>query len=117
MMDERFSELERKPDAKFLGAGVGNSDLSRDVSTCKMARPLLGDDSRVILATTPQKADIKIPSERDLQAALTAATSVRVTPWTDTSATRPLMERAPVGGALASRRAIDDIGVTVVRFA
>ena len=24
MMDERFSELERKPDAKFLGAGVGN---------------------------------------------------------------------------------------------
>jgi len=215
MMDERFSELERKPDAKFLGAGVGNSDLSRDVSTftmaaqvqdgkledgvgvlgteamrvrefgfsaselerakkwmaafyerayterdksesgsfaqeyisyflndepspgiayeyrlvqqllptiteadaSTMARSLLGDDSRVILATTPQKADIKIPSERDLQAALTAATSVRVAPWTDTSATRALMERAPVGGALASRRTIDDIGVTVVRFA
>src|SRR5206468_12484306 len=42
---------------------------------------------------------------------------VRVTPWTDTAATRGLMERAPTGGTVASRRTIDDIGVTVVRFA
>ena len=36
MMDERFSELERKPDAKFLRAGAGNSALSRDVATFEM---------------------------------------------------------------------------------
>ncbi len=214
MMDERFNELERKPDAKFLGAGVGNGSLSRDVSSFTMgaqvqdgkledgvgvlatealrvrefgfngseldrakkwmaafyerayterdktesgsfaseyisyflndepspgieyeyklvqqllptitesdaanlARALLGDDSRVILATTPQKSGIKIPTEAELQTALTAAASVRVTPWVDTSATRALMEHAPTGGAVSSRRMLDDVGVTIVKF-
>ncbi len=215
MMDERFSELERKPDAKFLGAGVSNGGLSRDVSTFTMAarvqdgkladglgalavealrvrefgfngteldrakqwmsasydraynerdktesasfaqeyvsyflndepspgivyeyqlvkqllpgireadastlaRSLLGDDSRVILATSPQKPDITIPTEAELKAAIASATSGRVTPWTDTSATRGLMEHPPASGAVVSRRSIDNVGVTVVRFA
>ncbi|MGH9143807.1 MAG: M16 family metallopeptidase, partial [Vicinamibacterales bacterium] len=215
MMDERFSELERKPDAKFLGAGVGNSRLSRDVSTFTMAahvqdgrledglgvlaaealrvrefgfsgteldrakqwmaafyerayserdktesgsfaqeyisyflndepspgiayeyalvkqllptitdadastlaRSLLGDDSRVILATSPEKTGIKIPSEAELQSAIATATASRVTPWTDSGATRPLMEHAPAAGAISSRRSLDHVGVTVVRFA
>jgi zinc protease len=214
MMDERFSELERKPDAKFLGAGVSGSGLSRDVSTftmsaqvqdgkledgigvlatealrvrefgfsasefdrakqwmaafyerayserdkgesgayaqeylnyfledepspgieyeyrlvkqllptiteadaSTMARTLLGDDSRVILATSPQKAGIKVPTEAELQAALTTATSTRVTPWADTAMTRALMERAPTAGTIVSRRTLDDLGVTIVRL-
>ena len=57
-----------------------------DAST--MARSLLGDDSRVILATSPQKAGIKVPTEAELQAAIAAATAARVTPWADTGATR-----------------------------
>ncbi len=215
MMDERFSALERKPDAKFLGAGVGNGGLSRDVSTFTMgahvqdgsledglgvlavealrvrefgfsgteldrakqwmaafyqrayserdktesgsfaqeyisyflndepspgiayeyalvkqllptiteadastlARSLLGDDSRVILATSPEKTGIRIPSEAELQSAIATATASRVTPWTDSGATRPLMEHAPAAGAIASRRSLDNVGVTVVRFA
>jgi zinc protease len=215
MMDERFSELERKPDAKFLGAGVGNGSLSRDVSTftmaarvqdgkledglgvlavealrvrefgftgteldrakqwmaafyerayserektdsgsfaqeyisyflndepspgiayeyqlvkqllptiteadaSTMARSLLGDDSRVILATSPQKPGIKIPTEAELQSAIAAATATRVTPWSDTSATRALMEDPPAAGTVSSRRSMDNVGVTVVRFA
>jgi zinc protease len=214
MIDDRFSELERKPDAKFLAAGVGGGGLSRDVSTFQMtaqvqdgkledgigvlateamrvkefgfsaselerakqwlaafyqrayserdktesgsfaqeyvnhfleaepspgieyeyklvqqllptitdadasamARSLLGDDSRVILATSPQKAGIKVPTETELQAALAAATATRVTPWTDTATTRALMERVPSAGAIASRRTLDDLGITIVRF-
>jgi zinc protease len=214
MMDERFSELERKPDAKFLGAGVSGGGLSRDVATftmsaqvqdgkledgigvlatealrvrefgfsasefdrakqwmaafyerayserdkgesgsyaqeylnyflegepspgieyeyrlvkqllptiteadaSTMARSLLVDDSRVILATSPQKAGIKVPTEAELQAALTAATSTRVTPWAETAMTRALMERAPTGGTVVSRRTLDDLGVTIVRL-
>ena len=45
MIDDRFNELERKPDAKFLGAGVGNGGLSRDVSTFTMAAPV--QDGRI----------------------------------------------------------------------
>jgi zinc protease len=215
VMDERFNELERKPDAKFLSAGAGNSALSRDVATFDMqasvedgkledgvgvltteamrvrefgfgaseierakawmkafyehaytdrektesgsfaqeyisyflndepspgieyeyklvqqllptiadtdasslARSLLKDDSRVILATMPQKSGLKVPTEADLQAAIAAAAAARVTPWTDTSATRALMEKTPSGGSVVSRRSLDDLGVTIVKFA
>jgi zinc protease len=215
IMDERFNELERKPDAKFLSAGAGNSALSRDVATFDMqasvedgkledgvgvltteamrvrefgfgaseierakawmkafyehaytdrektesgsfaqeyisyflndepspgieyeyqlvqqllptiadtdasnlARSLLKDDSRVILATMPQKSGLKVPTEADLQAAIAAAAAARVTPWTDTSATRALMEKTPSGGSVVSRRSLDDLGVTIVKFA
>jgi len=214
IMTERFSELERKPDAKFLSAGVGNSTLSRDVATFTMAaqvqdgkledgigvlatealrvrefgftpaevaraktwmaafyerayterdktdsgsfareyvgyfldgepspgidyehklvqqllptitdadvatlaRSLLGDDSRVILATMPQKSGAKVPTEAELLAALAAATSTRVTPWTDTASTRALLENPPAAAAVTSQRTLDDVGVTIVRF-
>jgi zinc protease len=215
IMDERFNELERRPDAKFLNAGVGGGSLSRDVATFSMgasvqdgkiedgvtalveeanrvkefgfsrseveraklwmlaffqrayaerdktesgsyaseyvryflnaepspgiayeyrlvqqvlptiseaevsamAKSLLTDDSRVILATSPQKSGIRIPTEAELQTALTAANTVRVTPWTDTTTTRALMEHAPAAAAISSQRPIEDLGVTVVRFA
>jgi len=214
IMDERFAELERKPDAKILGGGVSGGDLSRDVSTFSMtarvedgrleegigvlatealrvrefgfsaseverakkwmessferaynerdksenasfaqeyvsyflegepspgieyeyrlakqllptitqadastmARSLLGDESRVILATSPQKSGVKVPTDADLQAALAAAASTRVTAWSDTETTRPLMERSPSGGTVSSRRTLDELGVTVARL-
>ena len=54
-----------------------------DADASTMARSLLGDDSRVILATSPQKAGIKIPTEAELQAALADGGDRRaVTPWT-----------------------------------
>ena len=214
MMDERFGELQRKADAKILGAGVNFGNLSQEVATFSMgaavadgkledgiallaveakrarefgftaseldrakkaitasyargyserdktespsfaaeyirnfliqepspgieyeyriiqqflpgvtvpdasqlAKSLLSDDSRVILAVSPQKAGIRIPTETELQAALTSASATTVTAWIDTSATRALMERAPTPGSVDSRRTLDDVGVTVVKF-
>jgi len=82
-----------------------------------MAKGLLNDDSRVILATSPQKPGIKIPTDAELQAAMVAANSVRVTPWTDTTPTKGLMEHAPTAGVIGDRRALDDsLGITVVKF-
>ena len=204
MMDERFSELERKPDAKFLGAGVGNGTLSKrrvdlhhggagrgrhssrtasarspsrrcacassasaapnstarsngwppstsarttsatrpradrsrrntsatssttsrarasptSTSSCKQLLPTITRVRRVdagaLAARTTtagsswrpcrRKPGIKVPTEAELQAAIAAATAARVTPWTDTGATRALMEHAPTPGAVASRR-------------
>jgi zinc protease len=88
-----------------------------DTEVSAMAKSLLTDDSRVILATSPQKPGIRIPSDADLQTALTNASRVRVTPWVDSTASRTLMEHAPAAGAVASRRSLDDLGITVVRFA
>jgi zinc protease len=214
MIDDRFGELARKPDAKFLGAGASNGALSRTVASftmsasvadgkledgvgvlateakrvrefgfsasevdrtkkwmaafyerayaerdktesgafadeylrhfledepspgieyeyklvqqllpgisvnevSAMAKSLLVDNSRVILAVSPQKPDIRIPSDTQLQAALTAASAAPVAEWVDTTSTRELMEHAPSAGTVASRRTLDPLGVTIVTF-
>jgi zinc protease len=214
MIDERFDELTRRPDARFLGAGAGNGTLSRSVDTFTMGATtqdgkieeglsaltveakrlrefgfsaseidrakrwmaafyerayterdksespsfaqeylsyflnnepspgieyeyrlvqqllptmtaaeasamistLLGDDSRVVLATAPQKEGVHVPTDAELQAALTAASAVAVTAWNDTTANRTLMESAPTPGTVVSRRTLDDVGVTIVKL-
>src|SRR6185436_15531220 len=44
-----------------------------------MAKALLVDTSRVILAVSPQKPDVRVPTDTELQAALTAANAAPVT--------------------------------------
>ena len=80
-------------------------------------RALLADEGRVVLAVSPQKAGVSAPSEASLQATLAAAEAVAVTAWADTTTTRALMEAPPPVAAVSSRRELQNIGVTVVRFA
>ena len=81
------------------------------------ARTLLGSESLVLLATSPERANIAVPSEGDLRESLEAADDVAVTPWNETTLTRDLMEAKPAPAAIASRREVPDVGVTIVRFA
>lgn len=74
---------------------------------------LTGGSGDVILAVMPQKESVKLPQEADLRAALAAADRVAVTPWTDTTTTRALIEKAPVPGTVVARRELPDLGVTV----
>src|SRR5262245_10729229 len=198
MIDERFAELARKPDAKFLGAGASNSGLSKKVATFSMdaavedgkledgvsvlateakrlreygfttaemdrakkwmaafyeraynerdktesgsyaqeyidnfledepspgiayeyrlvqqllpgitvneasalVKSLLVDNSRVILATSPQKPNIRIPTDSQLQAALTVANAAPVEAWTEAAVASSLMETPPDSGTV-----------------
>jgi hypothetical protein len=61
--------------------------------TSALARALLADEGRVVLATAPQKAGVSIPSDGDLRTALIAADRVAVTAWKDATSTRALIER------------------------
>jgi zinc protease len=81
------------------------------------AKSLLTDESRVVLAVSPQKPGIRAPTEDEARAALTSADAVAVTAWNDTSATRELIEHKPEPAAVASTRTVADVDVTVVRFA
>jgi zinc protease len=83
--------------------------------TASVSRSLLADDSRVVLATAPQKAPP--PSEDDIRKTLTAVESTDVTPWNDTTTTRELVERKPEPAAVTSTRTVDEVGLTIVRFA
>ena len=82
----------------------------------KEARQLIGGNSRVILAVSPQKPDLKIPTDTELLAAVKAADAVAVTAWNDAAAARELMAKIPEPGKVAERREIPELGVTVVRF-
>src|SRR5436190_1044315 len=82
-----------------------------------VTKTLVGDDNRVILAVTPQKPTVRVPTDADLLGAWRSASAATVTAWTDTTTTRSLMERAPTPGAVKDRRAINDLGITVVTFA
>ena len=82
-----------------------------------LGKSLLADESRVILATSPQKADIAVPSDDALKKALADAEAVAVTPWKDTTVTRELLESKPDPAAVVSTRKVDEIGLTIVKFA
>jgi zinc protease len=80
------------------------------------AKAMFADTSRVILAVSPQKADVKVPTEAQLKAAVASADAVAVTAWADTASSAALVEKLPDPGTVASRREIPELGVTVVRF-
>jgi zinc protease len=82
-----------------------------------LARSRLTDQGRIVLAVQPDKPGVAAPSEEDLRTAITAADKVAVTPWSDTTTTRALVEKIPEPARVESRREIANVGVTVVRFA
>jgi zinc protease len=80
------------------------------------AKALFGNTSRVVLAVSPQKPGLAVPTDAELRAVVSEAAKVAVTPWADAAATRALMERAPDPGAVKDRRELPGLGVTVVQF-
>jgi zinc protease len=81
-----------------------------------MARGLLAEGSTVVLAVSPQKPDIAIPTADQLVADLESVETAPVTPWTETTIRQELLEKKPAPGAVASRREIPELGVTIVKF-
>ena len=84
--------------------------------TTEVAKRLLGDANGAVLAVSPEKSNIHVPSQADLRAALTSAEKTAVTPWTDTTATGALMAEKPKPGTVVSRQSILELGVTIVRL-
>ena len=80
------------------------------------ARDLFADASRVVLAVSPEKPGLVVPTEAELRAALQRAESVAVAAWNDAVSGRELMETAPAPGIVKERREIPELGVTVVTF-
>jgi zinc protease len=90
--------------------GIGVTDITA------AARSMFDDQSRVILAVSPQKEGLAVPSEADMHAAVATAADVAVTAWNDAATATALMDKAPEAGAVTSSRDIPELGVTVVRF-
>jgi zinc protease len=78
------------------------------------AREFITDGNRVVIATAPEKPELKPVTETALNNALRTGLAASVTPWRDEVAGRELLARAPTPGAVKARREIPEIGVTVL---
>ncbi|HEX6465340.1 MAG TPA: insulinase family protein [Vicinamibacterales bacterium] len=83
--------------------------------TAAVSRMLMAADARVVLATAPEKAGA--PPEEDIRKTLAGVESTDVTPWNDTTATRELIEHKPEPAAVVSTKTVEEVGLTIVRFA
>jgi zinc protease len=102
-------EYEYRLVQQVLG-GITRAEISA------LAAERLADSSRVVLAVSPQKAGVTLPTDDDLRKALAEGEAATVTAWTEDAATKPLMENKPAPGTVTARETRADIGVTIVKF-
>jgi zinc protease len=82
--------------------------------TSAMARQLVSEQNRVVIATSPQKAGLAAVSQAQLQTALRSGEQQQVTAWKDEVSGRELLAQKPKPGTITARREIPEIGVTVL---
>ena len=79
-----------------------------------LARELVRDDNRVVVAVAPEKAGVEAPTDERLRAALDRAAAAPIEAYSDGTAGRTLVAEAPVPGTVTARRDVPEIGVTVL---
>lgn len=82
-----------------------------------LADTLISTRNRVVLADGPDKPGIVMPTEGELRATLDRQASVKPAAWVEQGSALVLMDKRPAPGKMVSKRTIDSLGVTVVKFA
>jgi zinc protease len=78
------------------------------------ARALLQEDSRVVLATAPEKADITLPTEAEIRAVLADAGKAAIEGWQETAIRKDLIATPPTPGKVVASRRIEELQTTVL---
>jgi zinc protease len=82
----------------------------------RLARELITDQNRVILANGPEKAGAPLPTEQALAATFAQVRGKPVAAYVDNVSTTPLLANAPRAGRVVSERRMDAIGTTEWRL-
>src|SRR5437867_7340940 len=69
-------------------------------------------NNRVIVVTAPDAGGVVLPDERQLAAAVSAASANRLTPYVDTAAGQTLMGSKPAAGAIVNTTENPEAGIT-----
>ena len=78
------------------------------------ARKLVHDDNRVVVVVAPEKKEAPIPTEAALRTAMAKAEKAPIEAYTDALAGRDLVEKPPAPGKVTARRAVAEVGATVL---
>jgi zinc protease len=79
----------------------------------KLASNWISDENRVIIAQSPQKDSLKIPTREELLAVFDRASKTQVTAYTENLSTDALLDKIPAGGKVVSSKSIPTVGVTL----
>ena len=79
-----------------------------------MARGLVTEGNRVVLAVAPEKKDGPPPTVDSLRAAMARGDAAAIEPWRDATEGRTLVENPPAGGRVTATRRIEALGATVL---
>ena len=82
--------------------------------TAALARELVTEANRVVIAVAPDKKGVTPPTEAALRDALRVGAAATLTAWRDDSTGKVLMATRPAAGSITGRRQIAEIGVTVL---
>jgi zinc protease len=77
-----------------------------------MARKWITDENRVLIAQSPIKEGVTVPTERDMLAVFDRAAKVPLTAYVETLSDEALLAKVPAPGKVVSERAITSIGAT-----
>ena len=69
-------------------------------------------DNRLVIVAAPEAAGVVLPDERQLAAAVSAATANRLTAYVDTAAGQTLMESKPAAGTIVKTTEHPEAGIT-----
>jgi zinc protease len=85
-----------------------------DQEVSARARSLITDTGRVVLAVSPDKAGVTVPTEAALRSTLSAVLARSIDTRTEDAISRPLLQDLPQPGRVTVTRAMPEIGVTVL---
>jgi len=77
----------------------------------KLASKWITDENRVIIAQSPEKPDVKVPTRAELLGVFDRATKVPVVAYTENLSTEALVATAPSPGKIVSGRIIPTVNV------
>jgi zinc protease len=78
----------------------------------KLASNWITDDNRIILAESPEKEGVKVPTRAELLAVFDRASKATVTAYTENLSTEALLEKIPSPGKVVSSRSIPKVNLT-----
>jgi zinc protease len=77
-----------------------------------VAKDWMPDRNRVVAIAAPESDKATLPNDVKLAAVISATSTERLTAYVDTVSDRPLLDRAPSAGAVATTSANDAAGIT-----
>jgi zinc protease len=77
-----------------------------------LASEYISDSNRVVLLTAPARADVQLPTERELLATFDRVRTMDVAAYEDDVADAPLVAEPPRGGRVTDTRRVADVGIT-----